>query len=114
MAVAHSIVVSAFHLRSRNQRSQALGADDLDSRRRAHLVDRLTRRIEHRGYRVTLEPIAAASFFIFTIVEGVIFNRALCLGPLFGRLAFRSQFSYKQLKARGIGGTVAVRMANMQ
>ena len=40
--------------------------------------------------------------------HGVIFNRALCLGPLFGRLAFRSQFSYKQLKALGIGGTVAV------
>jgi hypothetical protein len=46
--------------------------------------------------------------------HGVICNRALCLGPLFGRLAFRSQFSYKQLKALGIGGTVAVLMAKMQ
>jgi hypothetical protein len=32
----------------------------------------------------------------------------------FGRLAFRSQFSYKQLKALGIGWTVAVLMAKMQ
>jgi len=36
--------------------------------------------------------------------HGVIFNRALCLGPAVRPFAFRSQFSYKQLNARGIAG----------
>jgi transposase len=60
VAVAHSIVVSAFHLRSRNESSRALGANYFDAHRRAHLVDQLTRRIERLGYRVTLEPVTAA------------------------------------------------------
>jgi transposase len=60
MAVAHSIVVSAFHMLSRNESSRELGAHDFDDHRRAHLVDQLTRRIERLGYRVTLEPVAAA------------------------------------------------------
>ena len=44
IAVAHSLVVSAFHMLIRQ----------------THLVDQLTRRIERLGYRVTLEPVAAA------------------------------------------------------
>jgi transposase len=59
MAVAHSIVVSAFHMLSRNEPYQELGANDFDERRRDHLVDRLTRRITRLGYRVTLEAVAA-------------------------------------------------------
>ena len=60
LAVAHALVVSAFHRRSRNECSRELGANDVDDHRRAHLVDQLTRRIERLGYRVTLEPVAAA------------------------------------------------------
>jgi transposase len=60
MAVAHSIVVSAFHLRCRNAPYRELGANYFDDHRRAHLADQLTRRIERLGYRVTLEPITAA------------------------------------------------------
>jgi hypothetical protein len=60
VAVAHSIVVSAFHMLSRNESSRELGASYFDDHRRAHLVDQLTRRIERLGYRVTLEPVAAA------------------------------------------------------
>jgi transposase len=60
MAVAHSIVVSAFYLRSRNEPYHELGATYFDERRREHLVDRLTQRIERLGYRVTLEPVGAA------------------------------------------------------
>jgi transposase len=60
MAVAHSIVVSAFHMLSRHEPYQELGADYFEARRRDHLVDRLTRRITRLGYRVTLEPIVAA------------------------------------------------------
>jgi transposase len=60
IAVAHSIVVSAFHMLIRDEPYQELGAHYFDDRRQAQLVDQLTRRIERLGYRVTLEPIAAA------------------------------------------------------
>jgi len=33
-----------------------LGADYFETHRRQHAVDRLTRRIERLGYRVSLEP----------------------------------------------------------
>jgi transposase len=60
IAVAHSIVVSAFHMLIRDEPYRELGGHYFDNRRQAHLVDQLTRRIERLGYRVTLEPIAAA------------------------------------------------------
>ena len=60
MAVAHSMVVSAFHLLSRHESYHELGAHYFDAHRREHLVDQLTRRIEHLGSRVTLEPVPAA------------------------------------------------------
>jgi transposase len=60
IAVAHAIVVSAFHMLSRHEPSQELGATYFDHQRRHHLVDRLTRRLEHLGYRVSLEPVPAA------------------------------------------------------
>jgi transposase len=60
MAVAHSIVVSAFHMLSRHEPYHELGANYFDEQRRHHLVDRLTRRIERLGYRVHLEPVPAA------------------------------------------------------
>jgi transposase len=47
MAVAHAIVVSAFHMLSRQDPYQELGANYFDEHRREHLVDQLTRRIEH-------------------------------------------------------------------
>jgi transposase len=59
-AVAHSIVVSAFHLLIRDEPYRELGSHYLDNRRQAHLVDQLTQRIERLGYRVTLEPAPAA------------------------------------------------------
>jgi transposase len=57
VAVAHSIVVSAFHMLSRHEPYHELGATYFDRQRRHHLVDRLTRRLEHLGYRVSLEPV---------------------------------------------------------
>jgi transposase len=60
IAVAHSIVVSAFPMLCRHEPYRALGAHSFDHRRQAHLVDQLTRRIERLGYRVTIEPVAAA------------------------------------------------------
>jgi transposase len=60
IAVAHSIVVSAFHMLLRHEPYRELGAHYFDERRRERLVDQLTRRIERLRYRVTLEPVAAA------------------------------------------------------
>jgi transposase len=61
IAVAHSIMRSVFHMLSRNEVYRELGANYFDERRRQFTVDRLTRRIEHLGYRVHLEPIAASA-----------------------------------------------------
>jgi hypothetical protein len=60
IAVAHSIVVSAFYMLSRNEPYHGLGATYFDDHQRGYLLDRLTRRIERLGYRVTLEPVATA------------------------------------------------------
>ena len=60
MAVAHSIVVSAFSMLSRNEPYHELGANYFDEHRREHVVDRLTRWLQHLGYRVNLEPVPAA------------------------------------------------------
>jgi transposase len=57
VAVAHAMVVSAFHMLSRNEPYQELGADYFDQRQRHQLVDRLARRLEHLGYQVQLEPL---------------------------------------------------------
>jgi hypothetical protein len=40
--VAHSMVVSAFHLLSRDEPYQGLAATYFDQQRREHLVDRVT------------------------------------------------------------------------
>ncbi len=59
-AVAHAIVVSAFHMLGRHEPYHELGPNYFDQQRRDHLVDPLTRRIERLGYRVSLEPVPAA------------------------------------------------------
>ena len=59
MAVAHSIVVSAFYMLSHNESYHELGANYFDAHQREHVVDRLTRRLQHLGYRVSLEPVPA-------------------------------------------------------
>jgi transposase len=59
LAVAHSIMVSVFHMLTRNEPYHELGGNYFDERRRHYTVDRLTARIEHLGYRVHLEPVAA-------------------------------------------------------
>jgi transposase len=59
IAVAHSIMKSIFYMLSRNVPYHELGANYFDERRRHYTVDRLARRIEHLGYLVHLEPVAA-------------------------------------------------------
>jgi transposase len=61
LAVAHSIMVSVFHMLTRNAPYHELGGNYFDERRRQYTVDRLTSRIEHLGYRVHLEPLPTAA-----------------------------------------------------
>jgi transposase len=61
IAVAHSMMRSVFYMLSRNESYRELGANYFDERRRHYTVDRLTRRIEHLGYRVHLEPVASVA-----------------------------------------------------
>ena len=58
IAVAHAIMVSVFHMLSRQEPYRELGTHYFDERRRQFTIDRLTRRIEYLGYRVHLEPVA--------------------------------------------------------
>jgi transposase len=60
MAVAHSMVVSAFPMLSRHEPYRELGANYFAECQRTHLVDRLTRRIERLRYHVSLEPVTGA------------------------------------------------------
>jgi transposase len=60
IAVAHPIVVRAFHMLIRGEPYRELGANYVDERRQTHLVEQLTRCIERLGYRVILESVAAA------------------------------------------------------
>jgi hypothetical protein len=57
-AVAHSIMGSVFHMLSRHEPYRDLGANYFDERRHC-TVDRLARRLEHLGYRVSLEPVSS-------------------------------------------------------
>jgi hypothetical protein len=59
LAVAHSIMVSVFHMLIRHESYRELGPNYFDERRH-YTVDRLTARIEHLGYRVHLEPVPTA------------------------------------------------------
>ena len=45
--------------RSRHEPYHELVANYFDHQRRHHLVDRFTRRLEHLGYRVSLESVPA-------------------------------------------------------
>jgi transposase len=60
LAVAHAILVIAWHLLSRGEPYIDLGADDF-VKRQAHQAyrDRLVRQLERMGHKVTLEPTAA-------------------------------------------------------
>ena len=54
-AVAHSILVSIYYILRDNVGYQELGGDYFDTRDRLAIVRRAARRIEHLGYKVTLE-----------------------------------------------------------
>ena len=61
VAVAHSILVIAYHLIFRQQPYRDLGADYFDQQRPESVKKRLVKRLEKLGYQVTLEPVAVVS-----------------------------------------------------
>ncbi len=58
VAVAHSILVIAYHLLSRGTTYQDLGVNYFDERDRQAVERRAVRRLEALGFKVTLEPAA--------------------------------------------------------
>jgi transposase len=61
VAVAHKILVIVYTLLKTGQVYQERGAAALDQRQRDRLLAGMQRRIEQLGYKVALEPIAAAA-----------------------------------------------------
>ena len=61
MAVAHSVLVIAYHVLDHGVAYQDLGEDYLQQRRSAgHYQRQLVRQLERLGHKVTLEPIQVA------------------------------------------------------
>jgi hypothetical protein len=60
MAIAHKILVAAYHMLSRQVGYRELGEAYLDQLDQQRVVARLTRRIEQMGFAVTLVPNASA------------------------------------------------------
>ena len=59
VGVAHSILVIAYHLILRKEPYRELGADYFDRLKPQATANRLARRLEKLGYRVTMEPLPA-------------------------------------------------------
>lgn len=60
VAVARSILVSAYYILSRKEPYRELGGNYFDKRKRESVVNRLVRRLQKFGYHVTLEVQPAA------------------------------------------------------
>jgi transposase len=60
VAVAHSILTSAYYMLIRREPFRELGATYLDERNKTKVVKSATRRLEQLGYRVTLQSVAIA------------------------------------------------------
>jgi transposase len=59
-ALAHTLLVVVYHVLSRRQPYQDLGADYLDRLEPDRLAQRLVKRLERLGLKVTVEPVVAA------------------------------------------------------
>jgi hypothetical protein len=58
MAVAHALLVIAYHMLKRGENYRDLGADHFDRINVSHIRRSLVRRLERLGHKVTLEPLA--------------------------------------------------------
>jgi len=60
VAVAHTILVTIYHMLSNHSTYQDLGGNYFDQLHRASTLNRAVHRIERLGYKVTLQPLQAA------------------------------------------------------
>jgi len=60
IAVAHRLLIAIYHMLKKHEPYKDLGATYLDERNKPRVVNRMKRRIEQLGYRVTLEIVPAA------------------------------------------------------
>ena len=58
VAVAHNLLITAYHVLAGNTTYQELGADYYDRRYSERVARRAVQTLEHQGYRVTLERVA--------------------------------------------------------
>ena len=58
VAVAHSILVAAYHMLNRDEPYHDLGADWLDQRNEEAHTRRLVAQLERLGHTVVLDPVA--------------------------------------------------------
>ena len=58
VAVAHSLLVAIYHMLKEGTVHHDLGADYFEKHDRDHLVCRAVSRLQHRGYRLSLEEVA--------------------------------------------------------
>jgi len=61
IAVAHHILVAAYHMLKKHEPYHDLGATYFDERHKGKLINTMSKRIEKLGYRVTIEPLPAAA-----------------------------------------------------
>ena len=61
LAIAHKILVSAYHMLAKNVPYRDLGEAYLDQIGQSRSAANLKRRLERLGYRVIIEPIAPAA-----------------------------------------------------
>ena len=61
VAVAHTILVIAYHLLKHKTTYQELGANYFDQQDKERISRRLTKRLEQLGYQVFLEPQPTSS-----------------------------------------------------
>ena len=60
IAVAHSMLISFYHMLTNRQPYQDLGADYFDQRSKGVRIDWLLKRLANLGYSAQIEPVAAA------------------------------------------------------
>lgn len=60
-AIAHTILIMAYHIIKEQCTYRELGADYFDRLNEAHLIKRLTSRIQALGYKVDLEKLPVAA-----------------------------------------------------
>lgn len=60
MAVAHRLLIAVYHMLLRHEPYREPSLGELDAQHKARVLDRVQRRVEQLGYRMSLEPLPSA------------------------------------------------------